>query len=177
NRIFDICFMCDTSNEQIKAWGGVADRMNHNILVEYADMREEIKDLRRRISNLERQIDKIVEEGSVTDTVNGGAGGIQHFKVEGFPVPEYQNKLNLLKMRRVLLIQKESKLLELTSQVEEYIGEIDKSELRIMFRFYYIDNLTWTQVAIQMNYMFPKRKIAYTDKNCQKKHERFLEKL
>ena len=52
----------------------------------------------------------------------------------------------------------ETDLIEKQLEVEEYIQMIQKSELRIMFRLYYIDSLTWYQVALRMNQMFPKRK-------------------
>ena len=62
------------------------------------------------------------------------------------------------------------------NEAEEYINSIEKSELRKMFDLYYIDDLTWYQVAQKMNEMHPKRKVKYTDDNCRKKHDRFLEK-
>ena len=71
----------------------------------------------------------------------------------------------------------EAELLELTNQAEEYIETIPKSELRIIFRLYYIDDLTWYQVALKMNQKFPKRRIKYTEDNCRMRHNRFLEKL
>lgn len=138
-------------------------------------MKEEIKDLRRRIHELEKQIDRIKEEGAVKDTVSGGMGGTQHFVVEGFPVPEYNRKMMLLRNRKAMLEEKEAELLELTNQVEEYIGSIKKSELRIMFRLYYIDGLTWIQVAHRMNRMFPKRRKAYTEDGCRMRNTRFFE--
>lgn len=149
--------------------------MDKNVLIQYVDMVEEIKDLRRRIHELEKQIDRIKEEGAVKDTVSGGMGGTQHFVVEGFPVPEYNRKMMLLRSRKTMLEEKEAELLELTNQVEEYIGSIEKSELRIMFRLYYIDGLTWIQVAHRMNRMFPKRRKAYTEDSCRMRNTRFFE--
>lgn len=149
--------------------------MDKNVLIQYVDMVEEIKDLRRRIHELEKQIDRIKEEGAVKDTVSGGMGGTQHFVVEGFPVPEYNRKMMLLRSRKAMLEEKEAELLELTNQVEEYIGSIEKSELRIMFRLYYIDGLTWIQVAHRMNRMFPKRRKAYTEDGCRMRNTRFFE--
>ena len=151
--------------------------MDKEILIQYCDMKEEIKDLRRRIHELEKQIDRIKEEGVVKDTVSGGMGGTQHYIVEGFPVPEYNRKMMLLRSRKAMLEEKEAELLELTNQVEEYIASIEKSELRIMFRLYYIDGLTWVQVAHRMNRMFPKRRIAYTEDNCRKRNARFFEEI
>ena len=149
--------------------------MDKNILIQYCDMKEEIKDLRRRIHELEKQIDRIKEEGAVKDTVSGGMGGTQHYTVEGFPVPEYNRKMMLLRSRKDKMEKKEAELLELTNQVEEYIGSIEKSELRIMFRLYYIDGLTWIQVAHRMNRMFPKRRKAYTEDSCRMRNTRFFE--
>lgn len=149
--------------------------MDKNILIQYCDMKEEIKDLRRRIHELEKQIDRIKEEGAVKDTVSGGMGGTQHYTVEGFPVPEYNRKMMLLRSRKAILEELEAELLELTNQVEEYIGSIEKSELRIMFRLYYIDGLTWIQVAHRMNQMFPKRRKAYTEDSCRMRNTRFFE--
>ena len=80
--------------------------MDKEILIQYCDMKEEIKDLRRRIHELEKQIDKIKEEGAVKDTVSGGMGGTQHFVVEGFPVPEYSRKMMLLRTRKAMLVEK-----------------------------------------------------------------------
>ena len=55
-------------------------------------------------------------------------------------------------------------------QVDEYIETIEKSELRIIFRLYYIDDMSWVQVALKMNQMFPKRKVKYTENNCRMRH-------
>ena len=148
--------------------------MDKNVLIQYTDMIEEVKDIRKRILQTEKQISKIEEEGTVKDTVSGGMGRIQHFVVEGMPVPELRRKRLLLNKRKAMLIKKENELLELTNQVEQYISSIEKSELRTIFRLYYIDGMTWTQVAHRMNAMHPKRKIAYNEKNLQKRNERFF---
>lgn len=149
--------------------------LEKSVLIQYCDMQAEIKELRRLIKMTEEKIEKIEREGAVSDVVSGGMGGIQHFTVTGFPIPEHARMKQLLISRRERLKMKEEELLELTNQVEEYIESIEKSEIRIMFRFYYIEGLTWAQVAMRMNSLFPKRKIAYTEKNCQKRNIRFFE--
>lgn len=149
--------------------------MDKNVLIQYCDMIEEIKDLRKRIADTEKSILKITEEGTVKDTVSGGMGGIQHFVVEGMPVPELQRKKLLLNKRKAMLIEKENELLELTNQAEEYINSIEKSELRMIFRFYYIDGMTWVQVAHKMNQLHPKRRVAYTEDSCRMRNARFFQ--
>ena len=140
--------------------------MEKMILVEYADMKEEIKDLRKRIQKLESEIGRL-ENSIVTDSVSCGKKG------NGL----ISRKRTTLAARRALLVEREAKLLELMNEAEEYINSIEKSELRMMFEFYYIDDLTWYQVAQRMNQAFPKRRIKYTEDNCRMRHNRFLDEI
>ena len=151
--------------------------MDKNVLTQYTDMIEEVKDIRKRILQTEKQIRKIEEEGTVKDTVSGGMGGIQHFVVEGMPVPELSRKRLLLNKRKAMLLEKENELLKLTMQVDEYIETIEKSELRIIFRLYFLDGLSYLKVADRMNQIFPKRRIKYTDENIRKKIQRYFENV
>ena len=153
--------------------------MDKNVLIQYVDMKEEIKDLRRRIHENERELAKL-ENMIVTDSVTRGKRGkkpLGTVKITGRPTAAIALKQKLLKKRNDRLTALEAELLELTNQAEGYIETIPKSELRIMFRLYYIDDLTWYQVALQMNQKFPKRSIKYTEDNCRMRHNRFLEKL
>lgn len=153
--------------------------MDKNVLIQYVEMKEEIKDLRRRIHENERELAKL-ENMIVTDSVTRGKRGkkpLGTVKITGRPTAAISLKQRLLKKRNDRLTALEAELLELTKQAEEYIETIPKSELRIMFRLYYIDDLTWYQVALQMNQKFPKRRIKYTEDNCRMRHNRFLEKL
>ena len=104
-------------------------------------------------------------------------GTIGLIKITGIPDPLYTSKLNMRERYWMLLERKEAELLELTCQAEEYIQSIPKSELRIMFRLYYIDGLTWVQVAHRMNGMFPNRRIKYTEDNCWRRNQRFFENV
>lgn len=150
--------------------------MDKAILVQYCEMKEEIKDLRRRIQKLDRFLEN---PPLVADVVKGTRrdGTIGPIKITGIPEPEYIRKQGIRERYKRLLEVKEAELLELTCQVEEYIQSIPKSELRIMFRLYYIDGLTWVQVAHRMNAMFPKRRIKYTEDNCWRRNQRFFENV
>ena len=153
--------------------------MDKSILSEYADMKEEIKDLRRRIAEDKKKIDRL-KQTVVSDSVSCGKKGkkpIRTVKIKGVPQREINRRISLLKRRQAKLQMLETDLVEKQLQVEEYIQTIQKSELRTMFRLYYIDNLTWYQVALRMNQIFPKRRIKYTEDNCRKRHDRFLEKV
>lgn len=148
-----------------------------DILVQYCEMREEIKDLRDRIDRDQRRLERMREEGIVSDTVRGTRkdGTIGPIKITGFPVPEYEAVEAMLKKRIAKLGILEDELQEAVSAVDDYIAAIPKSDLRQMFRLYYLDDLTWRQVANSMNARFPKRRIKYTEDSCRKRHDRFLE--
>ncbi len=126
--------------------------MDREILVQYADMIEEVKDIRKRIEKLGKEVEKLNRK-----------------------TPDSERKAAALTRWQKTLELKEIELLEFTCQVEEYIETIQTSELRIMFRLYYIDLLPWWKVAQQMNRMFPKRK--YTEDSCRIRHARFFEKV
>lgn len=149
--------------------------MDSTILSEYSSIKVEIKDLRRRIDNDLEALDKL-NKSTVKDSVACGKKGkkpIRTVKVEGRPTKAIKDRRSLYEYRIDKLEKQEQKLLEMKKQIEEYIASISKSEIRIMFRLYYIDDLSWIQVAHRMNDMFPSR--TYTEDSCRMKHKRFLE--
>ena len=72
-----------------------------DILIQYCELREEIKDLRKRISRDELRLRKIEEQGVVSDSVTGTRkdGTIGSIKITGFPIPEYSTVKAMLKKR------------------------------------------------------------------------------
>ena len=150
--------------------------MDKAVLVQYCEMKEEIKDIRARI----KKLDKFLENPPVvSDTVKGTRkdGTIGPIRITGIPQPMYVRKLQIREHYRQLLEKKERELLELACQAEEYIQSIPKPELRIMFRLYYIDGYGYAGVARHMNSMFPKRNVSYTEENVKKRFLRFFEKV
>lgn len=121
--------------------------ISKEILIQYSDLQEEVKEVRTRIDKTEKQIAKIEAEGSVIDTVSGGSGNTQHFKIEGFPYPEYSRKKTLLYARKATLASLEMELLETLNQVEEFIASLDDSRIRRIITLRFIDNLSWNKVA------------------------------
>jgi len=150
--------------------------LDKEILVQYCELKEEIKDLRRRIQKLNKFLE---HPPIVSDTVRGTKkdGTIGPIRITGIPEPEYWRKVNLRKRYLQLLETKEAELLELTCQAEEYIESIPKAEFRIMMRLFCIDGLSYPAIARSMNATFPKRPIKYTDENVKKRIQRFFEKM
>ncbi len=125
--------------------------ISKEILIQYSDLQEEVKEVRERIDKTEKQIAKIEEEGNVVDSVSGGYGGIQHFKIEGFPNMEYGRKKTLLYARKATLASLEMELLETLNQVEEFIASVEDSRMRRIINFRFIDKLSWVQVANRLD--------------------------
>jgi hypothetical protein len=143
--------------------------VSKEILVQYGDLQEEVKEVRERISQTEKQIMKIEEEGNVIDTVSGGNGGMQHFKIEGFPYPEYSRKKSLLYARKATLVNLELELLETLNQVEEFIASVEDSRMRRIITLRFIDNLSWNKVANHIGG-------GNTEDSVKKSFYRFMEK-
>lgn len=100
--------------------------MDKNVLIQYVEMKEEIKDLRRRIHENERELAKL-ENMIVTDSVTRGKRGkkpLGTVKITGRPTAAIALKQKLLKKRNDRLTALEAELLEITNQAEEYIETI-----------------------------------------------------
>ena len=143
--------------------------ISKEILTQYSDVQEEVKEVRNRIESTEKQIAKIEEEGNVIDTVSGGSGGIQHFKIEGFPYPEYSRKKSLLYVRKATLVNLELELTETLNQVEEFIAGVEDSRIRRIITLRFIENLSWNKVADRIGG-------GNTEDSVKKMFYRFMEK-
>lgn len=153
--------------------------MTKEILLQYIELKKEAELLKGRIEKNELELLEMNENGYVvSDVVTGSKkdGRIGHITVTGSPYPEYAQKKTLLLNRKSRLRKMEAELLETIDEVEQYISQIPKSELRMMFQFYYMEGMTWPQVALRMNDIFPKRKISYSEDSCRMQHNRYLQK-
>lgn len=142
--------------------------ISKEILIQYSDLQEEVKEVRERINKTEEQIAKIEKDGNVVDSVCGGNGGIQHFKIEGFPYPEYSRKKTLLYARKATLASLEMELMETLNQVEEFIASVEDSRMRRIITLRFIDNLSWNKVADRIGG-------NNTDDSVKKAFYRFME--
>lgn len=124
---------------------------NKEVMIQYSDMQEEIKRMREDIQKTEDDIAKLLEEGTVCDKVKGGLGGIQGFKIEGFPVPAFERRKRILRKKMDRLIDKENELLELTESIEIFIGNIPISRDRRIFHAIYFEDKTQQQIARELH--------------------------
>ena len=142
--------------------------VSKEILIQYSDLQQECKEVREKIEKLERQIEKIESDGAVVDKVRGGDGGLQSFKIEGFPYPEYSRKKTLLYARKATLSELEMELLETLNDVEIFITSIKDSHIRRIVNLRVVDGLSWNEVARRIG--------GNTEDSVRKAFERFMEK-
>ena len=136
--------------------------MTKKELEEVFHIKKEIQDLEERISRLEKQ------SSMVSDVVQRGYKG--HAVIYGVDVKrayKLQYMYEKLKKFKITLIEKQQ-------EIEEYIEKIPFSEIRQIFRYRYIDNKNWIQIAHEMNKLYQHR--DYTEGSVRLKHDRYLEK-
>lgn len=121
------------------------------ILEQYIDLQQEKKDKQAAVNKVQKRLDEMEVSGyKVFDSVSGGDGGNQHFKIEGFPYPEYHRQRSLLLLRRKALNEIQHKIDEQLAAVEQYINSVEDSRMRRILTYRYIDGLSWQQVAWKM---------------------------
>ena len=145
------------------------EMVSKEVLVQYIDLQEEQKEVTERISKLEKQIDKIESDGAVVDKVRGGLGGIQSFKIEGFPYPEYSRKKTLLYNRKAILSELEMEITERLNEVEQFIKSVQDSHLRRIITYRVVEGLSWNEVADKIGG-------GNTEDSVRKAFDRFMSK-
>lgn len=121
------------------------------IMIQYSDIQEELKQMRLDIQKTEDDIAKLLEEGTVQDKVMGGLGGLQGFKIEGFPVTAFEKRKRILRSKMDRLADRENDLLEMTESIELFIDNIPVSRDRRIFKAIYFENKTQQQVARELH--------------------------
>lgn len=121
--------------------------MNKEILNQYNDLVAEINDLEEKIAHIREEIYKVEQEGAVVDTVSGGYGGTQHFRIEGFPYPEFEKKRMLLKIREQQLLSYQIQQMEMVNEIERFLQSVDDASMRRIIDYRIVRQLPWNRVA------------------------------
>lgn len=140
-----------------------------NALSQYNDLVREIEEVEQRIAKTERDLQRIIDEGEVTDMVRGGEGGIQHFQITGFPNRDYNRMTTLLNTRKSILHALKSEIEQSINDVQEFINGIEDSHIRRIVTMRYIDGMRWKQIAVNIGG-------GNTEDSVRKTVERFLER-
>ena len=125
--------------------------VSKELMSQYKSIKSEIEKMKIDIKKTEDSIAKLVKEGVVEDKVYGGLGGIQGFKIEGFPLAIYEKRRNLLRKKVDRLSAKENELLELVENMETLVDNIPVSRDRVIFRELYFEGKTQQQIADELH--------------------------
>ena len=126
-------------------------------LIQYCDIKEEIKDLKKRIEKIQKQ------SSCVSDVVQNGYK--RHAVISGYDIKR-QHKLDTLE---AILQEREDTLLDIQIEVETFIDTIPDSKIRKIFTYRYIDRMSWIQIQHKMKYN--------SDSKARVTHDRFLEEI
>ena len=131
--------------------------MTKDKLVQYCDLKEEIKRLEERIDRIQNQSE------IVADVVQNGYKGRAVIRGVDLIRKQKLDKLNNI------LNERYEKDLELQIEIEEFISNIEDSKLRQIFEYRYIDGFSWIQIQTIL-------KFKHED-TARKKHDRYIGKL
>ena len=135
---------------------------------------KQIDSLRKEIKYIEDKIKKIDSKPVqiVQDSVSASSASFPYTrhtaKIEGFENPKNRNKY------RKMLKDKRYHLEKRINNLEYELNQIDDSELRMLIRYKYEDNLNYIQISHRMNDFGEK---IYTEDSVRMKLNRFLEKI
>ncbi len=135
---------------------------------------KQIDSLRKEIKYIEDKIDKLNSKPVqiVQDSVSASSVSFPYTrhtaKIEGFETPKNKNKY------KKMLKDKRYKLEKAINHLEYELNQIEDSELRMLIRYRYEDNLNYVQIAHRMNDYGEK---IYSDDSVRMKLNRFFEKL
>ena len=148
--------------------------MDKTVLEQYVELKEESKDLHNRIDRDRRRLVKIENEGVVSDTVKGTRkdGTIGPIKITGYPFPEVDQVKGMIKKRVAKLHILEDELQDALNAADDFIREIPQSDLRMMFRFYYLDGV----LLLNDNSYLPKIEITVFFKSVLEESKNFTDR-
>ena len=132
------------------------DKNIKTILVQYCDFKKEIAKLENRLDKIKKQTEM------VSDVVQNGYK--RHAVIFGYDIIR-DSKLKKLEK---ILRERYDKLLDMQTEIETYISNIEKSDIRQIFEHRYIDGMNWIQIQMAMGYN--------NEGTARMKHDRFLEK-
>ena len=134
-------------------------------LVQFCDIKIEIKDLQKKIEKLELRSKEIISD-SVETTTKTFPVIMTHYKIFG----NDQKLLNKLEHLKNLLEDRYNKQIDLHIKLEEFINKMPTSRLRMIFEYRYIDQYSWMKTAILIGG-------NATEDSIRKEHDRYLEKI
>ena len=145
--------------------------MSKDILEQYALVKKEISDIEKRIAESSRKI-KQLEKEIICDTVKGSREDFSYGRINVRGIAEDEIEKQWKRTRKYLerLQNFKEKLQDMIIKIEEFIQQIPNSEVRMMIRYRFTDNLEWQEVSKKMG-------PGYTADACRQKVNRYLKRV
>ena len=120
------------------------------------DLKAEIEEKEIKIQELQREIEKMNQSNYLeSDSVSCGKKGKKSLgtvRITGFPYPYYEQKKRLLEKRIHNLADRQQKLLELITVIEEKIEEVSDSKVRRILSLRYVEGLKLKEIEERTGY-------------------------
>jgi len=120
------------------------------------DLKAEIEEKEIKIQELQREIEKMNKSNYLeSDSVSCGKKGKKSLgtvRITGFPYPYYEQKKGLLEKRIHNLAERQQKLLELITIIEEKIEEVGDSKVRRILSLRYVEGLKLKEIEERTGY-------------------------
>lgn len=131
------------------------DKKIKNALVQYCDLKKEIEKLESRLEKIRKT------SQMASDVVQNGYK--RHAVIYGYDV------IRAAKLEKLesILQDRYDTLLDMQTEIETYISSIEKSDIRQIFEYRYIDGMNWIQIQIAMEYN--------SEDTARKKHDKYIE--
>lgn len=131
--------------------------VSKEILVQYADLQEEIKYLRKKIDSLQNEQAKMEnkkERSSVVGSSKDFPYTPHNIKTEGYigltdVSARYLNSTINSEIRK--LEERYERLLHTTNDLLDFIDSIDDSHIRMIITYRIVENYSWKEVADAMS--------------------------
>ena len=142
--------------------------MEQNIIAQYTSLVKEIEEIKQNVKQLEEK-KRLLEEDTINDSVKGGYGGKQRYKVNSYAKADIEETEYLINKNIRILKQRQKEVHETIICIEEYINKVNDSRMRRMITFKYVKGMTWNQTAMAMG-------DNYTADGCRMDMKRFFGK-
>lgn len=130
-----------------------------NTLKQYNSLKREIKELKVKI-------DYISNISEVEIDIVSGSSVEYPYLPRNFKVESFNNKGNdRIDSLLNILTERVYKCEKLKLDIEKFISEIEDSELRLIFQYRYINEMTWIQIAFKIGH--------YDESYPRKKHNKY----
>ena len=139
------------------------------LLSQYCDIQQEIKEIMEEIDQLERQ-KTVVLQGVVKGSSPDFPYTPQTFRISGYDEYTRDYIVGEIRRQQTILNERNQRLLQIQTEVEEWIDSIEDSRIRRIFSMRYLEGMSWQQIANQIGG-------GNTADTCRMAHNRFLKKI